>query len=199
MHVYIPVWFSVKKEQSFINGAKHFYKMVSKTQALDNETKNVTNKVFERNAFFAHPENLLVAMVHDENVVVRKLGWRRIKKAREQREDGTIRSFMLPGLNFEAKSYYELIDWQNCQLTEPPALQTVSGTTIDELIASGDTMQPELAQFPCHTQAVERAVKLVTEAAVQVSDHKERDGLIRNKLQSRQKMPKFETKRDYFQ
>ena len=55
-------------------------------------------------------------------------------------------------------------------------------------------MEPSL-----HTEAVERAVKLVTEAAVQVSDHKERDGLIRNKLQSRQKMPKFETKRDYCQ
>ena len=97
---------------------------------------------------------LHTSMVHDENVVVRKLGWRRIKKAREQREDGTIRSFMLPGLNFEAKSYYELIDWRNCQLTEPPVLQTVSDTTIDELIASRDTMQTELAQFLCHTQAV---------------------------------------------
>lgn len=83
---------------------------------------------------------------------------------------------MLQGLNFKAKSYYELIGCQNCQLTEPSVLQTVSSTAIEELIASGKTMQTELAQFPCHTQTVERAVKFVINAVVQVNDHKKEIG-----------------------
>ena len=52
-------------------------------------------------------------------------------------------------------------------------------------------------RLPCHTQAVQRTVNLVTEAASNVYGHEERDGFIRSTLLSEEKMPCFETKKDF--
>ncbi len=51
--------------------------------------------------------------------------------------------------------------------------------------------------FPCHTQSVERCVKLITEAAAAVSGELNRDGFIRARIQSRELMPQCEAKLDY--
>ena len=45
-----------------------------------------------------------------------------------------------------------------------------------------DYLELEISRLPCHTQAVERAIKLVTEASVKVSEKEERDGYIKNVL-----------------
>ena len=50
---------------------------------------------------------------------------------------------------------------------------------------------------PCHNQAVERHVKVVTEASGQVVGYEKRDGLIRQKLKSRMIMKKFDTKQQF--
>ena len=50
------------------------------------------------------------------------------------------------------------------------------------------------SRYPCHTQAVERHIKLVTEALAAVCGKESRDGFIRVRLESQAKMPKFETK-----
>ena len=59
-----------------------------------------------------------------------------------------------------------------------------------------DNIIPE-ADIPCHTQALERHIKLVTEASAVVVGVKKRDGFIRTTLQSRKQMPKFETKSQF--
>ena len=48
------------------------------------DIRNIVYPLIQRNAFFAHPENLLLYMINDESSDIRQLGWRRIKKAREQ-------------------------------------------------------------------------------------------------------------------
>src|SRR6218665_2554631 len=48
-------------------------------------------------------------------------------------------------------------------------------------------------KFPCHTHAVERHVKLVTEAATAVCGQNSRDGFNRARMASRQLMPTFES------
>jgi len=54
-----------------------------------------------------------------------------------------------------------------------------------------------LAEIPCHTQAVERTVKLVTQASSKVYGHERRDGFIRATLASRATMPTFDTKSEF--
>ena len=55
----------------------------------------------------------------------------------------------------------------------------------------------KLPPYPCHPQAVERSVELVTQASKKACGQEERDGFIRNTISSRLKIEKFRTKKDY--
>ena len=54
-----------------------------------------------------------------------------------------------------------------------------------------------MQHFPCHTQAMERAINLVTEALLSVSGQEKRDCMIKNKRKTRCKMSKFDSKKDF--
>src|SRR6218665_2401516 len=123
---------------------------------------------------------------------IRELALHRILKARNSKATRTVRRFRVPQLNFEASDYTELINWTD-EVTEPPVIMNIS----DKSIAEKETPSLFFPRFPCHTQAVERCIKLVTEASTAVSGKRNRDGFIRNKFQSCTLMPHFNTKLDY--
>ena len=79
----------------------------------------------------------------------------------------------------------------------PPILSDISEEELKSLIAGNAPPVLEFESFPCHTQSVEKCVKLVTEAAAAVCEENNRDGFKRARLQSRELMPQFETKMDY--
>ncbi|XP_053967743.1 uncharacterized protein LOC128869586 [Anastrepha ludens] len=168
MKVYLPMWFQIKLNDSIADGARHVFTMIKNSRYLPEHLLRVVDPVIQPNAYFAHPENLLLSMVTDENRNVRKIGVQRILKARETTSTAknSVRSFILPKLNFNATNYYEMIDWSSTILSPPPVLRNVLNA---DLLSSIDN-QPSISQwnlssFPCHTQAVERTVKLVTEAS----------------------------------
>jgi len=105
--------------------------------------------------------------------------------------------FSIPTLNFNAQNYMDMIDWQNTPVTEPPLLAEVPVDSIEMLVASGEIPVMDFPKYPCHTQAVERCVKLITEASASVCGEKARNGFIRVRLESRKIMPYFNTKADY--
>lgn len=200
MLVYAPMWFEIKMKSSCKDGARHFYQMVKKSRYLDAELKKVVDPVLQRNAFFAHPENMLLAMITDERPHIRELGLRRILKARTLKsrdKGGSIRQFRIPKLNFDADMYETLIDWSKESVTEPPVMTMMSDDELTGLIVAEMTPSVLFPKFPCHTQAVERCVKVVTEASAAVCDEKSRDGFIRTRLASRELMPTLESKRDF--
>ena len=55
----------------------------------------------------------------------------------------------------------------------------------------------DIQPFPCHNQAVERLVKIVTESATKVYGHDRRDGYIRVLQERRKLMPQFDTKSEF--
>jgi len=57
--------------------------------------------------------------------------------------------------------------------------------------------KPLVLLHPCHNQAVQRHVKLVTEAASVVTRYENRDGMIRRNIQSRLLMSKFDSKQQF--
>ena len=65
-----------------------------------------------------------------------------------------VQKYTIPRINFEAEEYPDLIDWKESNLYEPP--MTLSLTN-DQLMAIKDSPLP-VPNYPCHTQAVERAV-----------------------------------------
>lgn len=76
-------------------------------------------------------------------------------------------------------------------------LNRVTDNELEDLIQSQSHGIMDFPDYPCHTQAVERCVKMVTEASMAVAGEKARDGFIRSQLQSRAIMPSFETKKNY--
>ena len=78
--------------------------------------------------------------------------------------------------------------WQSI----PPILQQLNYNEIQNL-----RLIPFSSKHECHSQNVERHIKLVTEASSAVAGHDRRDGLIRNKIRSRKLMKNFECKRSF--
>jgi hypothetical protein len=198
MKVYVPAWFHIKMKPSVFQGAKHLHKIIAATRSLDDRLRGIINKVLQNNSYFAHHENLLLAMTQDESGCIRELGYRRILKARQQNaEDGGVRRFAPPKLLLDATVYHQMIDWQAIRLTEPPATRNLSDEKLKELIQSREPLGDGLLDFPCHTQAVERIIKLVTDASGSVVGEQNRDGFIRARIEGRKRLPTFESKKDY--
>jgi hypothetical protein len=198
MTVYAPMWFSIKRNPYVQDGPKHLFKTMQLIKTQDQNIKNVVYPVVQRNAYFAHPENILISMIQDEVPRIRELAWRRIKKARNARQgENTYRIFQLPELNFDCTDYISIIDWKNSQtqVTEPPLTMGLTDEEIDSFISSKTIFN--FSNYPSHTQAVERHIKLVTEASSSVCSHDAREGFIQARLASRKRIPSFDTKKQF--
>ncbi|GBN92882.1 hypothetical protein AVEN_206234-1 [Araneus ventricosus] len=194
----MPAWFAVKKSKYFTDGPKHVFHAIQISRYLSDELLQVVYPVIQRNAFFAHPENVLLAMFVDEIERIRELGYRRILKARQiVPKKKTVRNFVPPKINFQASDYIEIINWNSNVVYPPPMLRDLSEDDIKSLINSDTTPIREIQKFPCHTQALERCTKLVTKTSNKVCRQDARDGYIRATLKSRSAMPNFTKKSDF--
>ena len=55
-----------------------------------------------------------------------------------------------------------------------------------------------MPDYPCHTQAVERAVRLVSEASASVIGQDARNGFIRQRVHAQKELKTHATKKDFF-
>lgn len=134
-------------------------------------------------------------MLTDPQKHIRELAARCILKARNKKTS-KVRLFKLPNINFNASSYIDLIDWQQ-NMTEPPILKTISDGNIQLFVEQKGEGDICLLRLPCHTQAVERAVKTVTEASSTLCYKSDKEGFIKAQIESRRVMPKFDSKKDF--
>ena len=106
-------------------------------------------------------------MTVDKRKQIRELCFRRIIKARMLApETESIWYFRSPKINFQVTDYPETIDWAIIAHPPPPFLQSVSDDEVWAKITACKTADEWIfGKFPCHTQAVERFVKVVTEAS----------------------------------
>jgi len=88
-----------------------------------------------------------------------------------------------------------MIDWTTVRVTKPPVTMSISDNDLQEFVWEPTTPVVTFDRYPCHSQAVERCIKVVTEASQSVGGKNRRDGFIRTRLESGAKMPVFETKR----
>ena len=89
---------------------------------LPSAVTNIVKPYIARNAYFAHPENVLLAMMMDDDSHKGAKVVRIILNSREQKSDIglQIRKFNVPVINFDANDWDELINWDNVTITEPP-------------------------------------------------------------------------------
>ncbi|GBM30494.1 hypothetical protein AVEN_156252-1 [Araneus ventricosus] len=194
------MWFSIKTSKYFTEGPKLVYQSIQSSRYLPEDLLNIVDPVIERSGFFAHPKHLMLAMTQDNTKHIRELELRRILKERQlDQKRTTIRTFMPPKLNSKAQNYSEIINWMDCELSSPLLLKDISDDEIKSHIQSDSVPNWDITfkTFPVHTQAVERCVKLVTEASGNVCGAESRDGFIRTTLLSRSTMINFALKSDF--
>ena len=200
MNVYVPNWFDIKCRWSVTNGAKHIFNNLFRIRPFteDKKVKDIIEPVIQRNAYFAHPENILLGMVFDEVEETRRFAWDMIIKAKYSPRQQYRREFHIPKLEFNATEFEKIIDWDSVHITVPPLLEYL---TLDELEDNSRNClkleEEDIKLIPCHTQAVERCVQLVTSASATTCTPESRTRKILNTLYSRDMMSSFKSKK-YF-
>uniref|UniRef100_A0A0K2T4U7 Extracellular domainscontaining protein CG31004like [Hydra vulgaris] n=1 Tax=Lepeophtheirus salmonis TaxID=72036 RepID=A0A0K2T4U7_LEPSM len=86
-----------------------------------------------------------------------------------------------------------MIDWYKIVISVPPILQYWS----DKELMKAKNEPLKIKKYPCHSQSVEMAVKLVSEVSCKVYGYNQRHGYILSTLKSRDKLRKFKTKCKY--
>ena len=106
-------------------------------------------------------------MISSTNENYKELAWRILQNQQKNVPSGTIRHFKVPKLNIQPCSYVNLIDWKETPVSEPVFTASITMEKIKEMI-SKKFIDVKIPALPCHTQSVERHIKLVTEAASSV-------------------------------
>ena len=191
---YAPMWFDIKCEPLYKDGPKHVLSSIKRFKLLPRHIKPFVEKRIRDNAYFAHSENLLMAMVADPDQSKRKKAVEIIEGIRGQDifGDDSPRSFKVPELNFEAEEYDELIDWGG-DVYEPLITAEMGIFNIRKIIDE----RLFIGKFECHTQAVERTIKEVTKASKAVVGQRRRNGMVKATIKSRKLHPRSETKKDF--
>ena len=191
---YGPGWFNIKSKPSLIHSPEHVLTSVTNYRKLPEKTQKIVKPIIASNAYHAHSEHILLSMLCSDDFDFRKDAVERILKLRAGSNDKQLREFVPPkALNFEATSITQLINWDLEAITEPPLTHKLSNQDLIDVIAEKLTIKP----YKVHTQSVERAVKLVTQASLSVYGAEARDGFVKATVLSRRIMPKLSSKKDF--
>ena len=185
--VYWKMHISIKHKSSILQAPMHLQDELNSINALVSTSveKKLLHDSLQRNCYFSHPENLLLAMLGDNESTVRARAVKLIKKIRRTDPSTTrVREFHLPNFNVSAKHYFQLITIKEnarekafylshkkgyLPLTEPPLLKDCSD--LNQFLQS-----PLQLNYPSHTQSVDRAVKLTTESSTRIAGEKRQIG-----------------------
>lgn len=130
-------------------------------------------------------------MLVDDELDIRIHALQKISECRKASHAG-LRRFQIPKLNFNSSHYTEMI-----QITESPTTLHLQEEELKRIVIEDHVNFKNQLRYPCHTQAVERHVKIVTEPSQSVCGYEARQSKIMSLLSSRKSMPRFETKSDY--
>ena len=108
---------------------------------------------FWNNSYMAHPESILLAMLFDSNRSVRAKAVDLILSAKKPGKKP--RKFVKPDLKYDAKNYYEMIDWKKIKITVPAPVKKFTKEELRSCIAGNDL---DIPHIPCHSTNNERYI-----------------------------------------
>ena len=114
---------------------------------------NILLKVINNNSYALHSENIICAMLTDTRNEVRLRAVRIIMRYRGSSNNSNARIFIKPKINFNANSYFELID-QNGICLESILSRHIYNDCLNNYINSTVPIIIFLF-YPSHTQNVE--------------------------------------------
>ena len=72
VNFYIPAYFHIKTHPTIQDGAPNLFFMLTLARELKPGSRATVERVLQGNAFFAHHENVCIAMLADEDEAVRR-------------------------------------------------------------------------------------------------------------------------------
>lgn len=133
VQVYVPFWFLVKTRPQAIHGSRNVHKYITWLRDMPADVQSVVRKSVKNNAYFFHPENILLSMITDSDRLVRARAYDKILSVRNEPQP-TIRVFhpAILNINFESLTYIAMVEWREFK-TEPPCLQFYTDEQLKEL------------------------------------------------------------------
>ena len=77
---FVPMWIQIKRHSYMTDGPYNTFLCLQLLKNLNNTEINIVKEVVQRNAFFAHPDQLLLAMCTDKDKAVRREAVNKIRK-----------------------------------------------------------------------------------------------------------------------
>lgn len=195
MKVYIPMYFNVKYYNSILYGSFLLFKFIHWINFLPQDLISVVHQVMNDNSYYAHSESILLGMIFDERKPIREMAFEKIMFIRRNKDQTKLRAYEKPKINFACTDYINMIDLNNNNiLFEPPFTKKMPFEHLNDYKDSDEVVLD--INIPCHIQGTERNVKEVTRASKHVTE-KHKAGFLATSTESREKMPKFESKQDF--
>jgi len=195
--VYVPAWFSIKPAKLH-NIPQIVSDTIKNIKSLrDNELQDLCFKNFQGNMYGLLPNNFIYALIKSEYRNVRRRGWESIRRLRAHKlEHGepSVLPNKIPKINFSATNWFDLVSL-NDLIVEPCDTTRIADEDIEKLSLSGDPVQIET--YPCHSQSVERAVRLVSWASQCVYGTSSRHQAITCTMLCNDARPQFNSKCEY--
>ena len=195
VQVYSCSWFCIKRTNSFHLQPEIIFEMVKEIVKQPAAIKKLATTNLQHNSFGLLPENFIYAMCMSDSVATREEAFRVILSCRDRAP--LARSKVIPTINPDATTWTELVDISKLKDydCEPALTESFSNDDIKAAILNGTPLN--LPSFPAHSQSVERAVKLTTEASQKVYGFEARHKQILTKIFSRKSRPAFSSKGRY--
>ena len=216
--IYCPLIFKIKMNWQYYCGPHHLFGAIKLVKdVLENypglhiprKCPDLLQKLLETlktNGFFAHPEHILVSMLHDHVTPgIKDKALEIVANLRSQEEPEMPRKMRAPisisnpnsnyNINIQARQYWEMVDLDALdlsQFTSPPIL---SSHTLEQL-KNGEFSESYL-KICCHSQHVERWVGITSDAALHAIGKEKRHSYIINKEKMSNEIPINFTKSDW--
>jgi hypothetical protein len=164
--VYGPFWFKIKKEKSFVTAPQILHGMAQAAKAIDDDSGTISTivvkDILQRNGFCCLLENFLASLMFSENPSHRLRAAKKIKEIRSKPgpEPKPVSS-PVPKINFDVSDWGDMVDISQA-VFEPPCTKNISTEDLEQMV----THRVEPPRIPIHTQSVERAVRLTSEACM---------------------------------
>ena len=72
VNLYVPNYFHIKNHSHCQEGAKNLFNVIELSKELPLGSQQTIERVLGYNPYWAHPENILIAMLKDEEETIRR-------------------------------------------------------------------------------------------------------------------------------
>ncbi|KAJ8414214.1 hypothetical protein AAFF_G00050840 [Aldrovandia affinis] len=166
----------MKAKHSWIEGPRHILFQLDCLKSQRKEVLDLVMPTVRRYVWHAQSEAILQTLLCSEDQKERIEGVERILAIRGEGDPATqlgassVRTRRTPDTNCDASSIGDLISWSE-GVSEPPLTCFLSTLEVKNFINT----PMDMLNWPCHTQSIERVVKMVTEAFAKYFSQEKRD------------------------